>query len=96
MLCLFCNGTDSAYTPKPGKKFICSHCVQLLLEADQVDLKKAYIKAISMGCINKAEAIESFLIEKEDNDGEPNRKSTLRNFNRKGVARPSRSQKKRP
>ena len=64
-LCLFCNGKEPNYKPGPGIDFICSRCVQLLLGADQNDLKKAYTKAIKKGCPGKAKAIESFLDEGE-------------------------------
>jgi len=64
-LCLFCNGKEPNYKPGPGIDFICSRCVQLLLGADQNDLKKAYAKAIEKGYPGKARAIESFLDEGE-------------------------------
>jgi hypothetical protein len=35
MECLFCNDLEPNYQPEPGKDFICSQCVQLLLSADQ-------------------------------------------------------------
>jgi hypothetical protein len=63
--CLFCNGLEKKYKPGPGKFFICSQCVQLLLSADQADLKIAHRKAIEKGYNNQVRAIESFLIPEE-------------------------------
>ena len=65
--CLFCNGLEKKYKPEPGKFFICSQCVQLLLSADQSDLKRAHRKAIEKGYPNKVRAIESFLFPEETN-----------------------------
>ena len=65
MPCLFCGSQEKNY--KPDKDFICSRCVQLLLGADQNDLRKAHAKAIEKGYPGKAKAIESFLIEDEYN-----------------------------
>jgi hypothetical protein len=73
--------------------FICSSCVQLLLGADQDDLRKAHSKAIEKGHPGKAKAIESFLIEDETNDRKT--KITKRNLERKRPlrkVRPSRHQ----
>ena len=64
-LCLFCNRQEPNYKPGSDVNFICSYCVQLLLEADQGDLKKAHTKAIEKGYLRKAKAIESFLYEEE-------------------------------
>ena len=61
--------------------FICSSCVQLLLGAEQDDLRKAHAKAIEKGCPGKAKAIESFLIEDETNDRKT--KITKRHLERK-------------
>ena len=62
-LCLFCN--EQVY--KTDADYICGSCGQLLLEADQADLKQAHAKAIEKGFSNKARAIESFLIPEEVN-----------------------------
>lgn len=73
--------------------FICSSCVQLLLGADQDDLRKAHAKAIEKGCSGKAKAIESFLIEDEYNVRETEK--FKRNLERKRplpAFRPSRYQ----
>jgi hypothetical protein len=67
MCCLFCNGQEKNYKPEPNKDFICGSCVQLLLGAEQDDLKRAHAKAIKKGYLSKARAIESFLIEDEIN-----------------------------
>jgi hypothetical protein len=64
-VCLFCNETDKSYKADPDVYFICGTCVQLLLQADQNDLKKAHFKAIEKGYPGKAKAIESFLHEDE-------------------------------
>lgn len=85
--CLFCN-REEGHGYRPGKKidFICSSCVQILLSAEQVHLKRAHKKAIDKGYINKAEAIESFLI-LEVEDGKRPTKRNRKNINRKGIAR---------
>ncbi len=62
-LCLFCN--EQVY--KTDADYICGSCVQLLLEADQTDLKQAHAKVIKKGYSNKVRAIESFLILEEVN-----------------------------
>ena len=63
--CLFCNSSDKKYKSESDKDFICSRCVQLLISADQEELKRAYSKAIEKGYPNKVRAIESFLIPEE-------------------------------
>jgi hypothetical protein len=85
MECLFCNDLEPNYQPEPGKDFICSQCVQLLLSADQEDLLKAHAKAIEKGYSNKAKAIESFL-EPEDINVRKT-KVSKRNMVRKGHMR---------
>jgi len=66
--CLFCGRPETGgYKPGPGVDFTCSRCTQLLLGADQEDLKKAYARAIEKGYPGKAEAIKSFIIEDEFN-----------------------------
>jgi hypothetical protein len=62
MGCLFCGNLEKNYKSDPGNDFICSRCVQMLTSADQAELKRAYNKAIEKGYLNKAKAIESFLI----------------------------------
>jgi hypothetical protein len=62
-LCLFCN--EQVY--KTDADYICGSCVQLLLNADQADLERAYKNAIDKGYSNKARAIESFFIPEEIN-----------------------------
>ena len=61
--CLFCNGAEKDYKPGPDVDFICGACVQLLLRAEQEDLKRAYIKALDKGYLSKAKAIETFITE---------------------------------
>ena len=78
-VCLFCNGAEKNY--QPDCEFVCSGCVQLLLDADQDDLQRAYKKATNFKYANedhrkscegeflrKARAIAMFLIERETND----------------------------
>ena len=87
MACLFCNGTEKSYTPDKGVEFICGACVQLLLRADQADLKRAHGKAIAIGYLNKVSAIESFLILEVEDGKRPANKSIKRSVNRKGIVR---------
>jgi len=63
MDCLFCSDSEPEYKPGAGIDFVCSLCVQMLLEADQQDLSRAYAKAIEKGFSNKARAVELFLTE---------------------------------
>jgi hypothetical protein len=79
-LCLFCNRQEPNYKPGSDVNFICSYCVQLLLGADQDDLRKAHTKAIEKGYLEKAKAIESFLVEEEDYYGKT--KKSERNMER--------------
>ena len=96
MNCLFCNEQE----PTPGYKvshndieYICSGCVQILLQAEPIHLKRAYEKAIRKGYESKAKAIKSFLIP-EGEDGQRPEKHR-RYFNRKGIARTIRNQAQR-
>lgn len=63
--CLFCNKPEKNYNPGSDVEFICGTCVQLLLHADQEDLKWTYKKALNLGYPRKASAIETFLITEE-------------------------------
>ena len=65
--CLFCGKPEKGYKPSKSVDFICSGCVQLLLEADQAQLKRAYEKAVRLGYIAKASALKTFLIAEDDN-----------------------------
>lgn len=49
MECLFCGDIEKNYKPEPGKDIICSTCVQILVTADQTDLKQAHVKSIDKG-----------------------------------------------
>jgi hypothetical protein len=84
-VCLFCNGKDKKYKPETGIEFICSLCVQMLLGADQEDLKAVHTLAINNGYLNKASAIESFLTEEENEQRKPTRYNQ-RSADRKGTA----------
>ena len=68
MNCLFCNGMEKDYQPAKDIDFICSGCVLLLADANQDDLKRAYVKAEAKGLENKVSALKSFIIEDEIND----------------------------
>ena len=63
--CLFCDGIEKSYEPECD--FVCSLCVQLLCDADQEDLRRAYAKAVKLGIDRKAAALTMF-IEKEKID----------------------------
>ena len=94
--CLFCNGMDIKYKPESSKDFICSRCVQLLLAADQQDLKRAYTKALEKESTNKAKAIESFLIPEGINEQrKPVSKKRGRHSDRKGIVRTVGNKEKR-
>ena len=80
-LCLFCKGSEKKYKPMGDNEFICSRCVQMLIAADQQDLKGAHGEAIDKGFINKAKAIESFMVPEEINVRET--KKSKRNMGRK-------------
>ena len=93
MHCLFCSKQEKNYKPDPHVEFICGSCVVLLADADQDDLKRAHGKAVAMGYLNKASAIESFLIEEGKHANRPT-KSVKRNLNRERTARSVRDQKR--
>ena len=95
-LCLFCNVPEPNYKPQAKIDFICSQCVQMLIGADQEDLKKAHTKAIDKGYPNKASAIESFLIpEGLYGQRKPATKNRGRHINRKRIVRVIGDKKKR-
>jgi hypothetical protein len=64
--CLFCGRPEKGYKPSKSVDFICSRCVQLLLSADQDELRHAYDKALSLGYMAKASAIKTFLIPEDE------------------------------
>ena len=87
---------DIKYKAQIDIDFICFRCVQLLLGADQQDLKRAHAKAIEKGFTNKANAIESFLIpEGLDELRKPATKKRGRHSNRKRTVRTVRDKAKR-
>lgn len=91
MNCLFCDGMEKDYKPVKGIDYICSNCVLLLADANQDDLKRAYVKARSKGLENKVSALKSFIIEDEINERKT--KISKRNMERArplGKVRPSR------
>ena len=69
--CLFCNCADKAYKLVKSVEFVCGLCVQILLDADKNDLKRAYTKAIKLGLHNKAKAINIFLSEEQNEQRKP-------------------------
>ena len=89
MNCLFCDCMEKNYKPAKGIDYICSSCVLLLADANQDDLKRAYVKAVEKGFKNKASALESFIIEDEINERKT--KKSKRNLERKRSGRSSRS-----
>jgi hypothetical protein len=94
MNCLFCCDSETDNKPSTGKDLICPLCAQLLLEADQDDLKRSYDRAIERGYDRKAKAIKSFLI-KEEIIYEPKTEKFKRNMGRKRTlrtVRPTRNQ----
>ena len=87
--CLFCNEPEKTLSYKVSQKdieYACSGCVQILLGAEQLHLKRAYEKAIEKGYHGKATAIKSFLIP-EGKDGKRPAKRNRKNINRKGITR---------
>jgi hypothetical protein len=90
--CLLCN-IPGKYKSEPAIDYICSRCVQLLLLANQQDLKTANSKAVEKGFTNKAKAIESFLMEDEIEQRKPTRYNQ-RTVDRKGTAGAIRDKKR--
>ena len=78
--CLFCRNPDDKYRPVKDVDYVCANCVQLLCGADQDDLKKAHAKAIERGFLDKANALESFIIPegKEYEQRRPTNKEKIR------------------
>ena len=91
--CLVCNFHENNYKPGLDTDYICSRCVQILLQANTVELKRAYDKAIEMGYPNKARAIESFL-QPEEIYVRETKKPKCSSIRKKSmrVVRPSRNQ----
>lgn len=83
--CLFCNGKKKNYKPEPDTDFICGSCIQLFLNANQEDLRRAYKKALDKGYINKARAIESFLIPEDRNGKQINKRRIEKHSNRNRI-----------
>ena len=95
LICLFCNKPEKNYMPVAGNDFICGSCVQLLSDAEQDDLKRAHSKAIKKGYLNKASAIESFIIPEEKDGKRPKTKKRGRYSHRKRINRTLGNQKER-
>jgi len=93
MMCSFCNEeTDADKVDKSAKFYICSGCVQILINQPQDKLKKAYLLAIEKEVFNKAKVIESFL---EVNTDEPaNRHYIAKRANGKRPMRVARNEER--
>ena len=91
--CLFCDHIEPGHDS--GCNYVCSTCVQLLLNADADDLSRAHNKAIEKGYQRKAKAIELF-IEKETPNGQrkPKARKYERRPDRARTVRPVRNKKK--
>jgi hypothetical protein len=76
--CLFCGQPEKSCKPSKSVDFICGSCIQLLLSADQADLKRAYEKADRLGYVGKARAIKCFLVEDEHAETEEPERSVVR------------------
>jgi len=77
MNCSFCNQmTDSNKVDRGAKSYICSNCVQLLLNQPHEKLKRAYDLAIRKNYPEKAETLES-IIEVNVNGETPKSKRNL-------------------
>jgi len=62
--CDFCGTTrDGEKVDKKAGGYVCSACVQLLLNMLQEKLARAHDLAVKRGCRGKARAIQSFLLE---------------------------------
>jgi hypothetical protein len=86
-VCLFCQGPDRGrkrpYKPE-GAEFICSACVQTLINADQDYLKRILALAQEHGDKGKIIAIESFIIPEGHNEQiKPKPKFRIRQKRRK-------------
>lgn len=94
--CLLCNCPEKNYKPPPNTDYVCGMCVQLLLQADKDDLKRAYTKAIKKGLERKALAIEIFLNDEGTNEQrKPDTKKHGRCFDRTRGTRSFRNREKR-
>ena len=76
--CLFCGRPEKGYKPSKSADFICSMCVQLLLAADQNELKRAYEKAVRLGYMGKADAIKTFLVGDDNAEAEESERNMVR------------------
>lgn len=95
-VCLFCNKQEKNYKPGKDIEFICGDCVILLADAEQVDLMRAYQKALDEGYQRKVSALESFIIsEGKDEQRKPDSKKRGRYTDRTGIIKSVRNQKER-
>jgi len=98
--CLFCQNPDRCrkrhYKPDKGVEFICSGCVQHLLNANQEYLKRILELAKENGDRGKVSAIKSFLIPEGQDHEQRKPKSKFRiNINRKRSLRSVRNKEER-
>lgn len=91
MSCLFCNCPERSYKPSPDVEYICSSCVQLLLQATKEDLQRALAKAEEMELENKVLALKSFIVEDEHYGKTKNSKRDLVRKRSMRTARPTRN-----
>jgi hypothetical protein len=89
--CLFCSQPEKSCKPSKLVDFICGSCVQILLAADQTELKRAYEKAVRLGYMGKADAIKTFLVEESNAETEEPERVMVRERAMQAV-RPSRDQ----
>ena len=91
--CDFCGtARDNEKVDKKAVGYVCSSCVQLLLNMPQEKLARAHDLAVKRGCRGKARAVQSFLGVTTD---EPiNRHNTSKRFNRKRPVRTFRNDRK--
>jgi hypothetical protein len=89
--CLFCDQPEKSCKPSHTVDFICGSCVQLLLSADQDELKRAYEKALTKANIRKARAIKTFMVEESHAETEKPERDLVRERAMQAF-RPSRDQ----
>ena len=95
MVCLFCEMPEKKYKPPKGTDFVCSHCVMTFLGAEQDYLQWVHDQAVKNSMTDKARAIESFILPKEESCESIKPKKHGRRFDRKRSLRPSANKKNR-